>query len=586
MRFEKVVDLIEQVEAESGRLAMIDLLKSLFKSMTPEELNKAVYLLQGRIRPEYEGIELGIADKLVERALSQLSGLPLETIENMYADKGDLGLVAEEVVKRKKQKTLFSRTLTVEEVYNTLYKMATLAGKGSIKYKLDLLLNLLSNASPKEARYLVRMVTGKLRLGVGDMSILDALSEAFLGGKSYRPVLERAYNLHPDIGYIAQLAVKEGLEGVKKVGITLGIPIRMALAERLKDPEEILEKMGGRCAAEYKYDGERIQAHKDDGKIKLFSRRLEDITYQYPDVVESLKKHLKPERAIVEMECVAVDPVSGELRPFQELMQRRRKYSIEEMMKKIPVAVKLFDVLYVGGEDYTLKPYPQRRRKLEEIIIPSEEVDLARKIDVSDVETLEKFFEEAVSEGMEGIMAKSVDEDSIYEAGARSYRWVKLKREYKSELTDTVDLVIVGAFAGRGKRAETYGALLLAAYDPENDVFKTVCKCGTGFTDEDLQKLPQMLKPYTLKERHPKVISKIDADYWFEPAIVIECIGAEITLSPIHTCAIDEVKKGSGLAIRFPRFTGRYREDKSPREATTEDEILEMYRQKMIKIEG
>ncbi|MEM2463287.1 MAG: ATP-dependent DNA ligase, partial [Candidatus Bathyarchaeia archaeon] len=288
--------------------------------------------------------------------------------------------------------------------------------------------------------------------------------------------------------------------------------------------------------------------------------------------------------AIVEAECVAIDPDTGEMRPFQELMHRRRKYGIEKAMEEYPVSLFMFDALYVDGKDLTLEPYPVRRKTLESIIQEGERVKLAKSITTDNIKDLENFFLEAIENGCEGLMCKSTAQDSIYQAGARGWLWIKYKRDYKSEMTDTVDLVVVGAFHGRGKRAGTYGALLLAAYNPENDTFETVCKCGTGFTDEDLAKLPEMMKKYLVPHKHPRVNSLIEADVWFEPKVVIEVLGAEITLSPIHTCAMDIMRQGNGLAIRFPRFTGNYRLDKAAEDATTSKEIVEMYRKQLKKI--
>jgi DNA ligase-1 len=266
-------------------------------------------------------------------------------------------------------------------------------------------------------------------------------------------------------------------------------------------------------------------------------------------------------------------------------MHRRRKYGIEEAMEKYPVTLFLFDVLYVDGEEMLDKPYLERRRKLEEIVVEGERVKIATSKIIKNTEELEKFFMEAVEIGCEGLVCKSIASDSIYQAGARGWLWIKYKRDYKSEMTDTVDLVVVGAFWGKGKRAGSYGALLMAAYDDETDTFKTVCKVGSGFTDEDLEKLPSILEPYKIPHPHARVDAKLEADVWFTPAIVLEILGAEITLSPIHTCALNKIREGAGLAIRFPRFTGKYRTDKKPEDATTVKEIIEMYKMQLKKIE-
>jgi DNA ligase-1 len=356
------------------------------------------------------------------------------------------------------------------------------------------------------------------------------------------------------------------------------------LAERLSSPEEILEKLGGKCVAEYKYDGERLQAHKRADDVTLFSRRLENISSQYPDAVELFKRHVKAEEAILECECVAVDSDTGEMRPFQELMHRRRKYEIDKAVEDYPVSLFMFEALFIDGKDLTLESYPVRRRALEKTIRESDRVKVANHIMTDNEAELEKFFLEAIENGCEGLVCKSIAKDSVYQAGARGWLWIKYKRDYKSEMTDMVDLVVVGAFHGRGKRAGTYGALLLAAYNSESDTFETVTKCGTGFTDQDLAKLPKMMQKNIIPHKHSRVNSMLEADVWFEPAVVIEILGAEMTLSPIHTCATDSIRKGSGLAIRFPRFTGNYRVDKAAEDATTSGEIVEMYQKQLKKI--
>jgi len=582
--YSEIADVYEKIEATTKRLEMTDLLVGLLKKTPKEIIDKVVYLTQGRIYPEFVKLEIGVAERLAIKALAHASGRRESEIEEDMKKTGDVGETAQNFIARKRQITFFQKPLTVQRVYETFDKMARASGPGAIDTKVALLAGLLADASPKEAKYIMRTVTGNLRLGIADMTVLDALSIAYGGGKETRELVERAYNISSDLGKVAKVLAEEGLEGIKKFKVVVGNPIRPMLAERLSSPEEILEKLGGKCIAEYKYDGERIQAHKKGDEITLFSRRLEDISDQYPDAIELLRKHVLAKEAIVEAECVAIDPDTGEMRPFQELMHRRRKYGIEKAMEEYPVSLFMFDALYVDGKDLTLEPYPVRRKTLESIIQEGERVKLAKSITTDNIKDLENFFLEAIENGCEGLMCKSTAPDSIYQAGARGWLWIKYKRDYKSEMTDTVDLVVVGAFHGRGKRAGTYGALLLAAYNPENDTFETVCKCGTGFTDEDLAKLPEMMKKYLVPHKHPRVNSLIEADVWFEPKVVIEVLGAEITLSPIHTCAMDIMRQGNGLAIRFPRFTGNYRLDKAAEDATTSKEIVEMYRKQLKKI--
>jgi len=401
--------------------------------------------------------------------------------------------------------------------------------------------------------------------------------------RANRPFLERAYNMSSDLGAVAKTVAEDGLEGIRTFKATLGKPIQPMRAQRLPTAQEILEKVGGIGAAEYKLDGERLQVHKRNDQVSLFSRRLENVLGQYPDAAELSRTHINAEEAIVECECVAVNPSTGELLPFQELMHRRRKYGIEEAMKAYPVSLFMFDLLYANGEDYTIKPYTERRKALEKLMIQDDHVKIVPSLVTGELEKLEAFFEKAVEDGCEGLLIK--DLNAPYEAGGRGFSWVKWKREYQSELTDTLDLAIVGAFYGRGRRAGKYGAFLLAAYDQEADIFRTVCKCGTGFTDEDLESFPKILEPHLIPHRHSRVDSKLEADVWFLPQVVIETIAAEITLSPIHTCGMNAIREGSGLALRFPKYTGRLRQDKGPEDATTVKEIIQMYKNQLKRIQ-
>jgi len=585
LRYSLVADAYEKIENTTKRLEMTDYLVDLLKNTPKSVIDKVVYLTQGKLYPDFMGIEIGIAEKLAVRAVAKATGIKEKKIEEDLETTGDLGETAQKFLESKLQVTFFPKPLTVERVYQILDRMAKASGSGSMDQKINLLAGLLADATPKEAKYIIRTVTGKLRLGIADMTVLDALAIAYGGGKDSRPILERAYNVSSDLGRVAKVVVEAGVEGVKDFKVSLGKPIRPMQAERLSSPKEILEKLGGKCIAEYKYDGERIQVHKNGEEVILFSRRLENITSQYPDTVELIQKNIIPKQTIIEAECVAVDLDTGEMRPFQELMHRRRKYGIEKAIKEHPVSLFVFDVLYIDGKDLTLEPYPVRHKALKSLIKESERVQMAKYISTDDVEELEKFFEEAIENGCEGLVCKSVNEDSVYQAGSRGWLWIKYKRDYKSEMTDTVDLVVVGGFHGRGKRAGTYGALLLAAYNPDDDTFETVCKCGSGFTDEDLKKIPKMMETHKISHRHPRVKSKLEADVWFEPKVVLEIIGAEITLSPVHTCAMDTIREGSGLAIRFPRFTGNYRLDKSAEDATTIKEILEMYKGQLKNIQ-
>jgi len=592
VEFVVVAQTLDVLEKTTSKIQQAATLSMLFKKCDVSSIDKVVYFIQGTLWPDWRGMpEIGIAEKGIQKAIAISLGVPDAEVEKLYKSLGDFGLVVErlKIAKEKKSTGLTAfiksekiaeKKLTVEDVYNTLTKIAMLQGEGSRDIKVRLLASLLSSANAKESKFIVRFVEGRLRLGVGDATIMDGLAIAF--GAS-RDLVERAYNIYPDLGTIAKLLAEQGPQALKNVKPSPGIPLRPMLAERASDPAEILSKAGIPCLSEFKYDGERAQIHKHGKTIWIFSRRLEDITQQYPDVVETVSKHVKAEEAIIEGEIVAVDPETGEYKPFQELMHRKRKKDIHEALKDYPVVVRLFDCLYVDGVDLTLKPLSERREWLKKIIEEIDDFRLAEHIIVKDVKELEDFFLKAIENGMEGLLVKSLGPDSIYQAGVRGWLWIKYKRDYRSEMIDTVDLVVVGAFHGKGKRAGTYGALLVATYDPDTNSFKTVCKVGSGFTDEDLASLPKMFEQYRLPHKHPSVDSEIEADVWFEPSIVIEVIGAELTLSPIHTCCKGWVKPGVGISIRFPRFI-RWRPDKSPLEATTTKELYEMYLKQLKKM--
>jgi len=586
MKFYDLARFFERLEITSGRIEMTNILVELFrKASSADELSMIVYLLLGEIHPPFVGLELGLSEKLIIRAIGIASGYDTSQIEKRLLQLGDIGRVAEEFIRKKKQMSLFFEELTIERVYTTFDKISRISGEGAITDKLNYLSGLLINAQPIEAKYIARIADGNLRVGVADMTILDALAQAF-GSKDWRKALEDAYNVMPDIGKIAKIVREGGIEAIKQVDVTVGVPVRPMLAERLQSPEEIWAKTRGRLIAEFKYDGERMQIHRDNDKVYIFSRRLENITSQFPDIVQLVKERVKGNKFIIEGEAVAVNPETGEMRPFQELMHRKRKYDIEKIIQEVPVTLKVFDVLYHDSVGSLIKkPLMERRKLLEQIIEPNENIGLSEMIVPKSVDDLWRFFHLAIESGCEGLVCKSIDVDSIYQAGARGWLWIKFKRDYRAELTDTLDLVVVGAFYGRGRKAGIPSSFLMAVYDPEKDVFKTVCKVGTGFTDEQLAYMDKLISQYRIDHKPARVESLMEPDFWVDPKIVLEITAAEITLSPVHTCAFSIIEKNSGLALRFPRFTGRFREDKGPEDATTEKEVIEMYyRQRKVTV--
>ena len=584
MEYATLVSFYERLDATTKRLEMTAILVELFRQ-TPAEMKEVVYLTEGRIAPDYAGIELGLADKLAIRVLAQVTGLGDPAVTALAKEKGDLGLVAEAAITEKRQAAITGEEpLTVRKVFDNLAAIAEAAGGGSQQAKIDRLAELLRDATPIEAKYIVRTVVGKMRLGVADMTIVDALAGAF-ATKEQKPAVERAYNVSSDLGEVAAVLAAEGIDGLADIHLQVGRPILSMLCERIPTLKEVFERMGGPCAFEYKYDGLRMQVHVTPGSVQIFSRRLENITAQFPEIVAAIRGAFTAKEGIVEGEGVPVDANTGDFLPFQEVSRRRgRKFEVDRMAADFPVTVFLFDCLLKDGEDLTMRSYVERREILAASVRTSDRVKLGHQIVTDDEATAERFFEEAIQRGCEGLVAKALD--SVYEAGARGYKWVKLKRDYQAEMTDTVDLVAIGGLAGRGKRAGTWGALLMAAYDKPSDMFKTVCKLGTGFTDEMLASFPEKFGPNRLEHRHARVDSTMEADAWFEPAIVMEVLGSEITLSPIHTAAKGAIREGSGLAIRFPRFTGKWRDDKKPEDATTVQEVLDMYRRQLKTVKG
>jgi DNA ligase-1 len=577
VQYQTIAEAYRDLEQASGRLALTARLAELLAA-TPDDLLPTVcYLCQGLIAPEFAGIDLGLAEKLAVRAVATATGRTPEQVASGVRETGDLGQAADQLLTE--TGTGQAASLPVTEVVGTLHEIAAAEGPGSQGRKLDLLAGLLSRATPLEARYLLRLVTGGLRLGIGTPTILDALAQVHAGGKADRPVLERGYNICCDLGRVAAVLVAGGLAAVERLQVQPGSPVRVMLAQRLSDAAEILAKLGGECAAEYKYDGVRVQAHRTaDGSIELYTRRLERVSSQFPDVVELLRAGLQPAEAILEGEVVAFDAAAGELHPFQEVMFRRRKHGISDAIRDVPVGLFCFELLYADGADLTQLPYPERRARLAAAITPAPQLRLTTASEVTEPAALDTWFEQAVTDGCEGLVCKSVGPDASYRAGARGWQWIKLKRDYRTELSDTVDLAVVGAFAGRGRRRGVYGALLLAAYDPDAEVFRTVSKCGTGFSDADLAALPERLAPLARAERPARVDARQHPDFWFEPGLVLEILSAELTLSPNYTAAWGQIHDDAGLAMRFPRFTGRYRDDKAATDATTTGELVSLFR--------
>lgn len=664
MDYSVLAESYQKIEATTKRLDMTAFLVELFRKTPPDAIRRLVYLTQGRLYPDFASIELGVADKLAIRAIAFVTAATEDDVTRRWMKEGDLGLVAEELVAVKKQRTLFSEPLTVERVYSSLQGIAGASGQGAQDLKMKLVADILHDARPLEAKFIMRTLLGKLRLGVADMTILDALAVTFapkegsadaqiaaslaaaeppatepaapeptgeqpLGPtapvppdkeaakkarraerearavkkaaeqaadeadtaarRRNRAAVEHAYNLCSDLGEIAERLATEGMTGVKRIRLEVGRPVRPMLAERLSSMPEIMQKLGGKASLEYKYDGMRLQAHIRIGKeVRLYSRQLENVTEQFPDVTANILQAFQSrdfEEAMVDCECVPCNPETGEFLPFQEVSHRRgRKYGVEAAVEDYPVILMAFDCLQLDGKELIGLPYPERRKKLALIFRATERVQISEALLTSDLDAAEKFFLRALGSGCEGIIAKSVSEDSAYRAGARGWQWIKFKRDYKSEMEDTADLVPVGAFAGHGKRKGKFGALLMAAYNKDLDRFETVCKLGSGFSDELLETMTAELSAQKIPEKHARVESMMKADYWLVPSVVYEVLGAEITLSPIHTAGFGKIRTASGLAVRFPRLK-QVRPDKKPEDATSVQELVEMYERQLKKVE-
>ncbi len=582
MLFRDVAGCYEKLEGISSRLEMMGLLSQLFKGAGKGEIRALVYMTQGILAPNFEGVEFGVAEKMLEEAIAIATGHTKDEVKSLYEKRGDMGAAAFELRKGSKLRCMSEDELSIGDVYGRMLKVARTSGQGSKDAKIKMLAAVLASASPPEAKYLARYPIGQLRLGVGDSTILEALSISMTGGREAKKELENAYNLCSDLGEVGEVLAKSGISSIKSFSIALFKPIRPALAERLPTAEEILEKMGGRCAVEQKYDGFRCQVHKDGKKVRIYSRNLEETTGMYPDIVGYVHSGIKAEGIIFEGEALAFNESTGEFLPFQETIQRKRKHGIEEKAAELPLHLFAFDLMYLNGKDYMMEPYEKRRSALEAAVKGAKGISPTARIIADAPRELEGFFEESIENGLEGVVAK--DLSAPYIAGAREFSWIKMKRSYKGQLSDTVDLVIVGYFLGRGSRAAfRFGGLLCAVYDRVKDRFETISKIGTGFTEANMEAFRQLLDKSVVRAKPARLESEITPDFWVEPRYVVTVRADEITKSPMHTCGRQRDEEGNetGYALRFPRIVGDgfVRKDKGAADATTTKEIIEMYRQ-------
>ncbi len=572
MDYKSLVLTYTLLEKTSKRLEKTHIISELLKRTPKDELAQVCLLLEGSVFPPHSEEKLGVSEKLVIKSLSVAFGHPAQLIENWFRELGDLGDVAAKLVGDKKQRTLLTSHLTVKKVFNNLRKLPELQGSGSVDQKVQLIAELLADASPLEAKYVTRTVLQQLRVGVASGTLRDAIVWAFLNPpgeyndkendfvisdedrKTYNDLVgaaQKAYDLLTDFGKVAELAKEKGLNGLGKLELEIGVPVKLMLCQKAENVEDAFERVGKPAVFEFKYDGFRIQVHKKGDEIYLFTRRLENVTRQFPDVVKAVKENTKGTDFILDAEAVGFDAKSKKYLPFQMISQRiKRKHGIEEIAKQFPVELCVFDVLLYKGESQLHIPQQERRKIVEKIIEPKPYVITPSKSLVTDsVVKAKEFFAKSLSSGEEGLIAKSLT--SEYQPGSRVGFQVKIKGAL-----DTLDLVIVGAEWGEGKRSGWLTSFTLACLD-EDGSFKECGKVGTGIKEKEeaggitFEELTNRLKPLIKEQKGREVKIK--------PKIVVEIECEEVQASPTYE---------SGYALRFPRVI-QVREDKPASEATT-----------------
>jgi DNA ligase 1 len=573
MRFDELAGYLEQLEGTSSRNELVRILSELYGACAPDEIETVTYLIQGRLAPFFVPVEIGLGERLLVTAVGMAYGQPKEAATATYRQVGDLGVMAQRLAPE-----TGGEPPPVVDVHRRLSEIAAAAGEGSLQKKLDLFVGLLGELDPVSAKHLVRITSGKIRLGIGDPTVLDALSFAKKGDRSLRPVLEGAYNRTSDLGLIAKTLWAGGEEQVAELRVTVGRPLRPQLAERLPDPESVIKKMG-LVGVQPKYDGFRVQVHRDGDQVAIFSRNLESMTGMFPELVAAAAG-LAVSSVILDGEAIAYSPESEEYLPFQETMGRRRKFGIEQFAERVPLRAFVFDVMYRDGEDLTPLPYERRLEIVHEVVGGSETLVSAPLTRTDSAEVLTRELLEYISRGLEGVVAKRLD--SPYQAGARNFNWVKLKRVNSGQLNDTIDVVLLGYYRGRGRRADFgAGALLAGVYDRERDEFATITKIGTGLSDAGWRELHDRVRALEVEDRPPRVRSILAPDVWLRPEIVAEVLADEITPSPRHTAGMTDDRPG--MALRFPRIVSFRAADKRPEDATTVGEVLEMFQQQRAR---
>lgn len=579
MRFAELSNYFEKLESTSSRLVLIEILSELFKEIASNatdapEIEKIVYLIQGRLAPFFVPLEMGMAEKTVAVAIANAYEITKEEVLKLYQELGDMGKAAEQL-NLKYQISNIKSQITVSEVFRILTEIANTKGEGTVEKRQVLLSNILKELDSISAKHLVRIPLGNTRLGIGDPTVLDALATAKLGDKLNRKLLEGAYNRTSDLGLIAKILWEKNLPGVERLEVRVGSPIRSELCERLPNAEKVIEKMTI-VDVQYKYDGFRVQIHKNGQNVRMFSRNLEEMTHMFPELVKATLDQVQANTAILDTEALAYNPDSEEFLPFQETTKRRRKHDIEEMAKTLPLKAFVFDILYKDGIQLLDQPLTKRIKILKDTVKEDGVLIPTKNQTVKDPKTLQLLLDDAISKGLEGLVVKRLE--SPYEAGGRNFNWVKLKRHSDGELSDTIDCVILGYITGKGKRiAFGAGALLVGVYDKKTDEFVTVSKIGTGLTDDEWREVHKRADRIKVDNKPARVNSLTVPSVWIKPEIVIEVLADEITRSPIHTAG--KTNTEPGYALRFPRLVSFRGKDKRAEDATSVKELIEMYNQ-------
>src|SRR5438132_292379 len=555
------------MEATSSRNELVRILSEVYRASSPEELRPTTYLIQGRLAPFFEPVEIGLGPGLLITAIATAYGVPKPDVTKLNRQTGDLGLTAQRLAPESRRDSP-----SVLDVHKRLAQIAAAGGPGSQQQKLDGFTSLLGDLDSTSAKHLVRITLGKMRLGIGDPTVLDALSFAKKGDRSLRPMLEAAYNRTSDLGLIARTLWERGEAGLDALKVRVGHPLRPQLAERLPNPEAVIKKLGT-VGVQPKYDGLRVQIHKDGDHVSLFSRNLESWTEAFPELVAATSA-LKAKSVILDGEAIAYNPESEEYVPFQETTARRRKEGIEEFAEQVPLRAFVFDVMFRDGPDLTQLPYERRFEIAKELLKKSDTLLPAPLTKTDSAEELTRELLDNISRGLEGVVAKRLD--SPYQAGARNFNWVKLKRNTSGQLNDTIDVVLLGYYRGKGKRAEFgAGALLAGVYDADKDEFVTISKLGTGLSDQGWRDIHQRLTSLEVPEKPARVNSLFVPDACLQPQIVAEVLAGEMPPRPRHTAGMTADRPG--FALRFPRIVSLRTADKKPEDATSVREIREMF---------